>query len=120
MNKIDLAEAGKTALDFLSGLVPGALGAAVATAYEEGLTWVQRFTQWAAGAIVAYFAGRLFDAFQSPTSLLHDIVVFSAGLVAYRAVPALTDGFVATLKAIPGDLWAGLKAKLGIRSVSGD
>lgn len=114
MNKIDLAEAGRTALDFLSGLVPGALGAAVATAYEEGLTWVQRFTQWAAGAIVAYFAGRLFDSIADPKDILHDIVVFTSGLVAYRAVPALTEGFATTLRAIPTDLWDAVRAKFGL------
>ena len=35
-----------TLLALLAGLVPGAMGAAVSLAYEKGLSWTEKFTQF--------------------------------------------------------------------------
>lgn len=111
MTKHDLLAASQALLEFASGLVPGALGAAVATAYERGIPWLQRLTQLAVGIIVSYFGGRVFDALLPHThEFVRQGVTFSIGLVAYNAVPGFIKSFANTLQKVPGDLWDWIKS----------
>jgi|KBSSwiS6_1023812.scaffolds.fasta_scaffold16419_2 hypothetical protein len=110
MNKNDIVDVVTSGVEIIYGLVPGALGAAVATAYEKGLTWAQRFGQIAVGIIVSWFAGQAFSAFFSFGPFVQQSVSFVAGLVAYRAVPGFIAAFAATAKSVPGDVWENVKS----------
>lgn len=113
MNKQDLLDALAAVGTFMAGLVPGALGAAIATAYEKGLTWSQRFLQMAVGIIVSYFAGQAFAAAITPSAFVTQAVSFTVGMIAYKSVPGFIEAAGATFRAIPGDVWAAIKAKFG-------
>lgn len=111
MTKQDLWAAGQALLEFASGLVPGALGAAVATAYERGIPWLQRLTALAVGIIVSYFGGRIFDAFMPHAhEFVRQGVTFSIGLVAYNSVPAFIKSFADTVQKVPSDMWDWIKS----------
>lgn len=113
--KLDLIDAALRVGDFLAGLVPGALGAIVATAYEKGLTWGQRFLQLAVGIVVSYYVGAAFSAVFGASDFLRQGVSFTAGMIAYKAVPVFIQNWVSTAAEVPGDLWSAVKAKIGIK-----
>lgn len=116
MTQQDIIEAARTAVDFLTGLVPGAFGAVVASLYERGIGWLERFIQFSIGIIVSYYGGLALAAAVDLSPFLQQSAAFSLGLVAYKSVPGFITSFADTLKAIPGDLWAGLKARFGAKS----
>lgn len=89
--------------------LPGAIGAAVAQAWEPGLSLRQRTIQWVVGLSFAVFIvpglGHVFG-WGDP---LVDAVGFVVGTLAFKAVlplqQALIEGGSATLRSMPE--WAG-------------
>ncbi|MDR6144945.1 hypothetical protein QE363_000738 [Sphingomonas sp. SORGH_AS870] len=79
---------------FLSGLVPGAFGAGVSLAYEEGLTWSRRITQMMVGITVSYFARNLAASLTGWDGYVLQAVGFVVGMTAFKATPALIAGIV--------------------------
>lgn len=111
MTKIDIAAAGHALYDFISGVIPGALGAAVATAYERGIPWLQRATQLFVGIIVSYFGARVFQAlYPGANDFIKQGVSFCIGLTAYNSVPGFIHSFADTIQKVPSDLWDWLKS----------
>lgn len=53
--KLDLSAITEPALQLLSSLAPGMLGAAVGQAWKPGLTWRQRLVQWVVGVSCQYY-----------------------------------------------------------------
>ncbi|MGT2513407.1 hypothetical protein ACVOMT_03375 [Sphingomonas panni] len=90
-----------TLLALLAGLVPGAMGAAVSLAYEKGLSWTEKFTQFAVGTVVSYFArGAIVGLFDLHTFVV-DGIVFTAGMIAFRATPRFGSAVADALVSIP-------------------
>jgi hypothetical protein len=103
MDKI-LHELGATALAFLAGLVPAALGAAVSLAYETGLTWSRRFTQMSVGIVVSYFATgviRVLWPWGVPDPFVIQAVSFVLGMIAFKATPKFIAGLSERVTDIP-------------------
>lgn len=91
-----------TLLALLAGLVPGAMGAAVSLAYEKGLTWSEKFTQFAVGTVVSYFArGAIVGLFDLHAFVL-DGVGFTCGMIAFRATPRIASATIDALASVPG------------------
>jgi len=76
-----------TALTFLAGLVPAALGAAVSLAYESGLTWSRRFAQMSVGIVVNYFATGAIGAVFGFGPFVLQATGFVVGMIAFKATP---------------------------------
>lgn len=90
-----------TLLALLAGLVPGAMGAAVSLAYEKGLTWTDRFTQFTVGTVVSYFArGAIVVLFDLHTFVV-DGIVFTAGMIAFRATPRFASAAIDVVVGLP-------------------
>ncbi|KQM79358.1 hypothetical protein ASE70_05680 [Sphingomonas sp. Leaf22] len=90
-----------TLLAFLAGLVPGAMGAAVSLAYEKGLTWSDRFIQFTVGTVVSYFArGAIVALFDLHTFVI-DGIVFTAGMIAFRATPRFASAAIDVVVGLP-------------------
>jgi hypothetical protein len=97
-------------LDFITtllvGLVPGAIGAAIALAWEKGISWSQRFLQLAVGTIVSFYVSRAIGAGHHLYSgalldpFVMDGIKFTIGLIAFKATP----GFVASAVDVIGGL----------------
>ena len=91
-----------TLLALLAGLVPGAMGAAVSLAYEKGLSWTEKFTQFTVGTVVSYFArGAIVGLFDLHTFVV-DGIVFTAGMIAFRATPRFASAVIDALVSVPG------------------
>ena len=91
-------------LAFVAGLAPGALGAAVSLAYEKGLTWTDRFVQFAVGTTVSWFAGRVIAAVMTLDPFVMQGVTFTAGMIAFRATPRFASGMADIVADLPARL----------------
>lgn len=97
----------------LSGLAPGAIGAAVSMAWRRGLTWGERFVQLAVGIIVSWFITRAVGAlwplwFRAlPDPFVMQAIAFTIGMVAFEATPRFISA--------ASDVIAGLPARLADR-----
>ncbi|MES2042601.1 MAG: hypothetical protein V4475_01930 [Pseudomonadota bacterium] len=94
----------ETALTFLAGLTPAALGAAVSLAYEKGLTWRDRFIQFAVGVCVSYFFGGVIAALW-PWKPINPFVLqgitFTLGMIAFKATPQLISSCSDAIGGLP-------------------
>lgn len=88
-------------LTFSIGLVPGAMGAAVSLAYEKGLTWTDRFTQFAVGIVVSWFASRAMGAMFNLDPFVLQGAAFSIGMIAFRATPRVASAAIDTVAGLP-------------------
>ena len=86
------------------GLSPAALGALVAVSYERGLTWADRFTQFAVGVVVSYFATRIVGVLLAPDPFVLQGISFSIGMVAFKSAPRFISGAADALGTLPADL----------------
>ncbi len=116
MDKHPLPELFAAILTFLAGLTPAALGAAVSLAYEKGLTWRDRFIQFAVGVVVSYFAGGVTAViwalfFKGPIDpFVLQGFQFTFGMIAFKATPQ----FIASCS----DVLAGLPALVRDRLIT--
>lgn len=88
----------------LVGLTPAALGAAVSLAYEKGLTWSERFVQFAVGVCVSYFAGNLIGAlwpWKPIDPFVLQGITFTLGMIAFKATPRFTAAAADAVAEIP-------------------
>lgn len=92
--KDDIHQLAVSVLAFLVGLTPAALGAAVTLAYEKGLSWTDRFTQFAVGVCVSYFLGGAIGALWALDPFVLQAVRFTLGMIAFRATPRLTSTLI--------------------------
>lgn len=95
-------------LTFATGLVPGALGAAVGLAHERGLKWTERFVQFAAGTTVSYFAQLVVGALFAFDPYVLQGIGFSAGMVAFKATPR----FIASAAEVAAGLPAAIRDRI--------
>ena len=91
-------------LGFLAGLVPGAVGATIAVALDRTMTWLQRFVAIAVGIVVSHYARGVLDVFVDWSPIVFDAVAFSAGMVAYKAVPKFIESASDVIASVPGRL----------------
>ncbi len=91
-------------LAFLIGLAPGALGAAVSLAYEKGLTWSDRFIQFAVGTTVSWFAGKAVGGIMTLDPFVMQGVTFTLGMIAFRATPRFASGMADLVADLPARL----------------
>ncbi|MDH7641189.1 hypothetical protein [Sphingomonas oryzagri] len=94
----------------IAALAPAAIGAAVAQAWEHGLSWTQRLVQWAVGICVSYYVTGAIGAILHLDPFVAQAIGFVIAMVAFRATPAFIAASVAAVGAIP----SGLLAKIGI------
>ncbi len=113
MNKQSLLDALAAVKELAAGLAPGALGATVSIMTQTGLTWAQRFIQLAVGIIVSYYAGEAASAVFGLSDIVKSGVGFTAGIGAFEIVKHLRASLGALADRLPGDIWSGLKRKLG-------
>lgn len=97
-------------LTLLSGLAPGAIGAAVGMAWKQGLTWRERFVQLAVGIVVSWFATRAIGALwplwfkgQADPFVLQAIA-FTFGMIAFEATPKFISGMSDVIGGLPAQL----------------
>lgn len=94
----------------LLGLTPAALGAAVSLAYERGLTWGERFIQFAVGIVVSYFAtGSVIViapkiGWGTLDPFLVQAIGFVMGMIAFKAAPKFIAGASEAVGSIPAAL----------------
>ena len=93
-----------TAGTFLAGLVPGAIGATVALAFETGLSWGQRFLQLAVGTVVSFYAARMVAAIWTFDPFVMEGVKFTIGMIAFKATPRLIGSLVDLVAALPAQI----------------
>lgn len=110
MNKFLPHEVIDAAFTFIAGLVPGALGAAVALAFEKTLTWSQRFLQLAVGIVVSFFAARSLSAVISLAPFVEQGFSFTVGLIALKATPKFIASAADAVGSIPG----AIRDKIGL------
>jgi len=90
-----------TVANAAASMMPGALGAIVAQAWEKGLTLTERLVAIGAGCIISYYATALvlwafrIDPFAGQS------VGFVFGLVAYKAAPDFQRNAIATVVDLP-------------------
>lgn len=89
-----------------SGLAPSLIGSAVAQAWEPGLSWRQRFLQWAVGSTVSFYATRAIIAFTGWNDFAAQSIAFGIALVAFDATPRLMAAASDALAKLPGRLLA--------------
>lgn len=89
----------------LSGIAPGAIGAAVGLAWRKGLTWRERFIQMAVGIIVSWFAGRAIGALWALDPFVLQGIAFTIGMIAFEATPR----FIAAAADVAGTIPAALR-----------
>lgn len=99
-----LAQIWEAVTTFAVGLSPAALGALVAVSYEKGLTWADRFTQFAVGVVVSYFTTRVVGALLHLDPFVLQGVSFSVGMVAFKAAPRFISGAAEAIGTLPGAL----------------
>jgi hypothetical protein len=93
------------ALAFLVGLSPAALGAAVSLAYEKGLTWTERFVQFAVGTCVSFFVSRAIGGMVKLDPFVLQGIGFTVGMIAFKAAPK----FISSCSDVVATLPAGLR-----------
>jgi hypothetical protein len=99
-----LAQIWEAITTFAIGLSPAALGALVAVSYEKGLTWADRFTQFAVGVVVSYFTTRVVGAVVTLDPFVLQGVSFSIGMIAFKAAPRFISGAAEVLGSLPGEI----------------
>lgn len=89
-------------LTLLSGLAPGAIGAAVGMAWRRGLTWRERFVQLAVGASVSWFISRAIGAvFPGWSDYVVQAIAFTLGMIAFEATPKFIAGAAEAVGGLP-------------------
>lgn len=114
--KPEVSAALDVAWEFVKGIAPGAFGAAVAVAFDRSATFARRVVQFAIGIVVSYYVGAALHESFSFGPMVNQGISFTVGMVAYQSVPSFTKSTAETVSAIPRDLWAWVKGKLGITS----
>lgn len=87
---------------FLTGLAPGAFGATVSLLYEKGLTWTDRFVQFAVGTIVSSFASRAVGGLWALDPFVLQGIGFTVGMIAFRATPRFASETIELVVGVPG------------------
>ncbi|USI72720.1 hypothetical protein [Sphingomonas morindae] len=93
-----------------SALLPAAIGAAVAQAWETGLTWSQRLVQWGVGISVSYYVTLGARAWLRLDPFMCQAVSFILAMVAFRATPRFLENLARLLSDAP----ATILGRLGI------
>ncbi|MFC3581080.1 hypothetical protein [Sphingomonas hylomeconis] len=91
-------------LGLLAGLSPAALGAAVSLAYEKGLTWGERFIQFAVGTCVSFFVSRAIGALVTLDPFVLQGISFTLGMIAFKAAPKFIGSAVDAVGALPREI----------------
>jgi hypothetical protein len=94
----DASEALKAAA---AALAPAAFGSTVAVLVKRGLTWTERFLQIAIGIVVSWHAQLAAIAIFAPDPFLSQAIGFTAGLLAYDALPRFRERAIALVVEIP-------------------
>ena len=100
-----LIDAANQLLIFAKALVPGALGAAVAVAIQQGLTWFQRFIQLVVGIIVSYYAGEAAASLFEAEDVVKNAIGFVSGLAAFETSKALRTSTAEVAQTAPREVW---------------
>lgn len=99
-----LAQIWDAIVTFAGGLTPAALGALVAVSYEKGLTWADRFTQFAVGVCVSYFTTRALGALWPLDPFVMQGVSFSVGMIAFKSAPRFITSAADVIGSLPAFL----------------
>ncbi|GFE76254.1 hypothetical protein [Novosphingobium sp. TCA1] len=94
----------ETAAEFLGSLSPSLLGSAVAQAWKPGLSYRQRFVQWAVGSTVSYYATLAIVFSTGWDGLVAQSIGFGIALLAYDATPKVAKAAIDTLASLPARL----------------
>ncbi len=94
----------ETAVDFLGSLSPSLIGSAVAQAWKPGLSYRQRFVQWAVGSTVSYYATQAIVFLTGWDGLVAQSIGFGIALLAYDATPKVAKAAIETLASLPARL----------------
>lgn len=104
----------------LKGLLPGAFGAAVSATMEKKATFGQKLIQFAAGIIISYYVSAAIHEMTAWGPMVQQSVSFTLGMIGYESARSFTQSASKTAGQIPADLWAWVKAKLGVGGGSGN
>ena len=94
----------EAAAEFLGSLSPSLIGSAVAQAWKPGLSYRQRFAQWAIGSTVSYYATLAIVTLTGWGGLVSQSIGFGIALLAYDATPKLAKAAIDTLVSLPARL----------------
>lgn len=84
-----------------SALTPAAVGAAIGQAWEKGLSWTQRISQWVVGICVSYYVGFAIEAAMNLDAFVADAVKFIIAMIAFQATPRFIRGAVDAVGTLP-------------------
>lgn len=87
---------------FASALAPAAIGAAVAQAWEKGLSWSQRLVQWVVGICVSHYVTGGVSSWLHLDTFVAQAIGFVLAMVAFRATPAFIAASVTAASSVPG------------------
>lgn len=93
-----------TLLSAAAALAPSAIGATIAAAMKQGITWTERLLQIFIGICVSWYARAAIEAIWSPDPFVAQSIAFVAGLLAYDVLPKLRERAVARLVELPDAL----------------
>lgn len=103
--KEPLGELLQQLVPYVKALLPGALGATVAVAVQQGLTWLQRFVQLAVGIIVAHYAGEAASELIGAQGVVKDGLSFTAGVAAFETAKSIRTSIAEVAKTAPKQAW---------------
>ncbi|TMJ19036.1 MAG: hypothetical protein E6G92_04280 [Alphaproteobacteria bacterium] len=84
-----------------AALAPSAIGATVAVALKGGLSWTQRLIQIAIGICVSWYVRLAFEAIFDVGDFMGQAIGFTAGLIAYDALPRFRERAIAVVAELP-------------------
>lgn len=82
-------------------LMPAAIGSAVATAWQEGLSLRARCIQWVVGICVSYYVTLGIAAMLEFGPFAEQAIGFVVGMVAFQSAPRFIAGCGAMLETLP-------------------
>ena len=88
----------------VSALTPAAVGAAIGQAWEKGLSWAQRISQWVVGICVSYYLGLAIREIMSLDPFVADAVKFLIAMIAFQATPRFIRGAADAVGTLPASI----------------
>lgn len=87
--------------NFVAALAPSAIGATIAVALKRGMTWTERLIEILIGICVSWYVRIGFESLFDVGPFMGQAIGFTAGLLAYDALPRFRERAIALLGEAP-------------------
>lgn len=96
----------------LGAMLPAAIGAAVAQAWEKGLSLRDRLLQWVVGISVSYYVTLGAKGIFHFNDFFAQGLAFVLAMIAFKSTPGFIEGCKTVFAAIPSDLREAMRQHL--------